>query len=566
MENNKNFFEWYKRKITENPQDPPANVWQNIADELDTNDVWDKVAARLDNRGGWYFQKPWNYALPALLLLLISGGAYFYHHNAFRMTPAATAQVYADTDDGSASKSVVTEDGSVDSTTKEEAVVDAKPPRDVKITEVPEKNVTWDKNKVDAGEEYDSDGRVTQGKASSSSTTKIITEDDTSVATESVKEKVPRGTTTAGTKKIFLREAKSSTEKAQTNQTQSAHIAVDTAPRSADRDNAEQKMVVENSWRDNDDAIASEANDNNHNNDHALPPETSEDDSTGIIIRQSQTNITARYDTAARHSALPAGDKSATLASSTQRPRYSTMTVARITVPDSMLSISPVVALIQPDPLAATKAMPPVDPPVFSRSLEFGISGSVKNTWLLNQTTFTGLERRSLTATLPDFGKDIGVAIRYNFAPRFTVQAEGFFISDMGQRYNEYRKGKYIEREVDLNYFHGNLLFKYGNNAMQLGRLVNGHGIIGGLYLSKLISAAETIDAHTTDMRDDYAKADYGVIIGYEYNQHLFSNFFFTSGVRLNYGLKDIRPDASSRTSTGSFDVNFSLRYRVRGF
>lgn len=59
MEKQSDFFEWYKRKVTDNPQDPPADAWQNIADELDVNDVWDKVAARLDHPGGWFYQKPW---------------------------------------------------------------------------------------------------------------------------------------------------------------------------------------------------------------------------------------------------------------------------------------------------------------------------------------------------------------------------------------------------------------------------------------------------------------------------------------------------------------------------
>lgn len=563
MENNKNFFEWYKRKITESPQDPPADAWQNIADELDTNDVWDKVAVRLDNRGGWYFDKPWNYALPALLLLLISGGIYFYFDNFTRQTPPTTAEAYADADDSSGSQTVVTEDESADVTNKDEASADAKHATDGNISDsgIPEENVSSDKSKVAPGKANASDVVVSSDKTSPLSSTKAITDNGSFGPSEPVKEEVSSEKSIADAKTILPGEEKSQTEKAPVSERQASDIEIDT-PRLADRDRSEYSTTTQKKLRRNDDTIAFEGN---NNNDRKLPSETLEDDPTSVMAAL-QKKATATYDNAAaQYSTSSTRDKSAGPASSTQRLTYPSFVLGRVAAPDSILSISPLIVLLQFDSLLTPEAILPVDAPVFNRSLEFGISGSVKNTWLLNQTTFTGLERRSLTATLPDFGKDIGVAIRYNFAPLFTVQAEAFFISDIGQRYNEYRKGKYIEREVDLNYFHGNLLFKYGNNAMQLGRLVNGHGIIGGLYFSKLKAASETIDGHTTDIRDAYAPVDYGLVLGYEYNQHLFSDFFFTSGVRLNYGLNDIRPDASSRTSTGSFDVNFALRYRIQG-
>ena len=80
MEDHRDFYDWYKTKITENDQDPPQDAWQNIADELDTNDVWDRIAVELDRPSGW-LSKATYYALPALLLLLLSGGAYYYFNN-----------------------------------------------------------------------------------------------------------------------------------------------------------------------------------------------------------------------------------------------------------------------------------------------------------------------------------------------------------------------------------------------------------------------------------------------------------------------------------------------------
>ena len=47
MENKDRFTEWYKQQIESNPHDPPENVWNNIHDELDVDNVWQRLSSHL---------------------------------------------------------------------------------------------------------------------------------------------------------------------------------------------------------------------------------------------------------------------------------------------------------------------------------------------------------------------------------------------------------------------------------------------------------------------------------------------------------------------------------------
>lgn len=538
MEKQSDFFEWYKRKVTDNPQDPPADAWQNIADELDVNDVWDKVAARLDHPGGWFYQKPWNYALPALLLLLLSGGGYLAYDKFAHQAPVATASTYAVADSRAREGQPMDAHTELDShaagerksTTKEPSfgAIDPSDHRTNHLSPDADENSSEEEpetiagNRTDTGEK--SATEETSAIAKSLNNDKLSSDPQKSHGEHTpLAERMPRkrNDTPSGGKELSGRNETSLTKSRDTAninierfQSEYPPQAMVTTEWDSLASDAIQYLAATDSAASNDDRVTSTHEDGGH-----IPP-------------------------------------------STQRLVYPTFGLGRIVVPDSMLMISPLDATLHYNPQTAEKTTPPSTLTRFSPSLEFGISGAIKNTWLLNQTTFMGLERHTLTTTLPDFGKNIGVAIRYNFASAWSAQAEISFLSGMGQRYHEYRKGRYIERDVDLDYFHGKLLVKYGSNAMVLDRLVNGHGIIGGLFFSKLKSATETIDGHTTDLRDAYTPVDYGVVVGYEYNQRVFNNFFFTSGVRLNYGLKNIRPSTASKTGTGSFDVDFGVRYR----
>ncbi len=47
MENKDKFTEWYKQQIESNPYDPPESVWNNIHNELDVDNVWQRISSHL---------------------------------------------------------------------------------------------------------------------------------------------------------------------------------------------------------------------------------------------------------------------------------------------------------------------------------------------------------------------------------------------------------------------------------------------------------------------------------------------------------------------------------------
>lgn len=70
-ENKDKFTEWYKQKIESNPYDPPESVWNNIHDELDIENVWQRITYELHHEKRKVLQRTIPYAAAAAILLLL---------------------------------------------------------------------------------------------------------------------------------------------------------------------------------------------------------------------------------------------------------------------------------------------------------------------------------------------------------------------------------------------------------------------------------------------------------------------------------------------------------------
>lgn len=195
----------------------------------------------------------------------------------------------------------------------------------------------------------------------------------------------------------------------------------------------------------------------------------------------------------------------------------------------------------------------------FYKSFDIGLTGSVKNIWLLNKATYIGLEKHTLTATIADFGKDLGLIGAYTFSNKLGIQGEVFLLAEKGQKYKEYLNGKYVTREIDLNYYSFNLLLNYNLNKRNFGSSL----IIGG-YGSILKTAYEVVDDKATDQSSNFLKHDFGAVIGYEFNRQVMENLIFTTGLRFNYGLMNIYNDKFNPTTAGSLALNFAFKYRIK--
>lgn len=512
MEENKNFDNWYKKRITENLTEPPTDAWENISDELDTLEVWDRLSQQLDTPGGWPAAKSLYYAVPVALLLFLSGGIIYYYYNTVDPAPFTPAAV-------------------------EEEITAAHPG----IKESPLRDNTGEKSAKDQRTEGATRQHTVQGDNGKATASADVNARSGQRTMETARKE------TSATAETRVKETDATAETFSADNDHRDQELIAAADKTATRDPGETDRYVQ------DDGHAEKTPDEKNADTEARSQSriehagTDEEKDSKEAIDKTNTAVTKTVPVTISDDIAVAGKGGS---------------VVSLVVPDSMLTIYPVDASILP--------VSPVDvevhrqeKPLYKKSIEFGVTASAKNTWLLNRTTLMGLEKHTLNTTLPDFGKDVGMVVTYHFSRRWSAQAEGLFLSELGQRYQEYRNGKYVDREVDLRYYTMNLVMKYHRNTIVGAAPVNGHALIGGIFAGRLQRASEVINDNATDNGYNYTQVNYGLLAGYEYNRYVFKNLVFTTGLRINYGLPNIDALGYSRTATGSFDVNVALKYRL---
>ena len=507
MEENKDFFKWYKKRITDNQEEPPADAWQNISDGLDINDVWQKVSAQLDHDGGWFSQRPLYYAMPVVLLFLLSGGL-FYDYKADTMHVARRPLA-------------VTTD-SVQFPTTELQPDPAKNPSTAAFPSKPSPAspdaLTHKVSPYPGTITPPSGNPVTNG---------VATRESREEHADIEKTQPPAS----------LPPADRQSEKTVESQPDAIRPA-DVTGRPGAKTTQENAAIKNPAFPLGDEPTSEQPG--FETKVHYEPGPEAPDAETSASIAGENNGKTGAINSLAMRAA-----------------------VTSLELPDSMLMVNDVDVLLHPVSIELMGVERAPAPLMYDKTLEFGITASLKNTWLINRKTLLGLEKHTLNTTIPDFGKDIGVVAAYNFSRRWSLQAEGMFISESGQRYKEYRNGKYVTREVDLNYYGFNLLVRYNRRKMAYGDPKNGHGITAGIFAGALKKATDRIHDKTLDGRALYHDHNYGMLLGYEYNRYIFSNLVITSGLRVSYGFPNIDTGLFYRTFTGSFDFNMALKYRI---
>jgi hypothetical protein len=493
MKDDKDFDNWYKTKITENAQDPPEEAWQNIADELDVNDVWHRISVELDSPRGWSPSKAIYYSIPVLLLFLFSGVAYYYFNRTPDLMPTSTELAAKEVEE-------LNEENPAAARTLVPGTTEILVPRKAE-TLVPTTTAEGDSEEKTAKAETLVAGDDNEEKPATAGT----------LRSGKAEPLVP-----APTQALVVEDDKE--EKPVTARTL---VPATTETLAAEGNNQEKPATAGTLVSGTTETLAAE--DDNEEN-----PATA-----GTLIPRRTESLVPR-------AGIPA-----------------------VIMPDSMLNVYPVTVTLHPDSIESISVAHAPQRLMHDKTIEFGLTASVKNTWLLNRLTLLGLERHTLNTTVPDFGKDIGMVFAYNFSRAFSAQAEGMFISESGQRYKEYRNGKYVDREADLHYYTLNLLLKYNRNKASQAVLLNGHSIVGGLYASRLNKATETINGQIT-RSNAYEDYNYGVILGYEYNRFVTPHLLITSGLRVNYGFPNIDERLFLKTFTGSFDLNIAVKYRFK--
>jgi hypothetical protein len=71
MKEDREFRKWYKKKVEEHNETPPGHVWENIQDELDIDQVWDRIDQDLEKKEKIQLLKESGLALAAAAAIII---------------------------------------------------------------------------------------------------------------------------------------------------------------------------------------------------------------------------------------------------------------------------------------------------------------------------------------------------------------------------------------------------------------------------------------------------------------------------------------------------------------
>ena len=197
-----------------------------------------------------------------------------------------------------------------------------------------------------------------------------------------------------------------------------------------------------------------------------------------------------------------------------------------------------------------------------------GATGQLANTWVLNEKTYTGMEKSSLIASNASFGSNFGVFAGTNLSRNLFAQLDLNVITQNKQDYNEYLNGQYISNEMKFNYSQVGFSLRYiaFSNRYMKGE----HHVYAGGYWGYLHSATQKVDHEIINITNDYARSDYGVFLGYEYIFPIYKNLGFGTGVKASYGLSNIYsgnqyiPSYLNKTHNASLNITFSLKYSIK--
>lgn len=198
-----------------------------------------------------------------------------------------------------------------------------------------------------------------------------------------------------------------------------------------------------------------------------------------------------------------------------------------------------------------------------------GITTSMKNTWLFNNETFQGFNPSSGTTTHLQIYPDIAVNLRYRASDRWELESSLSFSSNTGQNYEQYIYGRYSQRSISLNYFHGEVLTNYQHRYRWVIRSqAISHSTAFGLYYARLNTATETIAGVKQDISDLYLNNDYGLIVGHNLNIPIAGRLMFSPGLHITWGLPNIYQGeyvlpSLKRTHNRSIEFRLSLYYLI---
>jgi hypothetical protein len=198
-----------------------------------------------------------------------------------------------------------------------------------------------------------------------------------------------------------------------------------------------------------------------------------------------------------------------------------------------------------------------------------GIGGAARMSYLLNEKTFRGMEKSSLTTSLPAFRRSFSLQAERVLSPRLALLTDLVVHHEAGQRYEEYYGGVYGTTDTRLRYSQLNALLAFTPQHRAFSNRAHTRWL-AGLSGGWLHEASLSGPLGTTDLSAEYNKHAAGLLLGFEYVVPLGGN------IRMGYGLRGYMdlfniyagtaeiPPHFRVTRSASLDFTLSFKYELR--
>lgn len=202
--------------------------------------------------------------------------------------------------------------------------------------------------------------------------------------------------------------------------------------------------------------------------------------------------------------------------------------------------------------------------------LVIGSSFTYANSWLLNNDTYDGFTKNNLNQTSLSFGNAYAVLLGYDLSNKYSLQTEWSINNKQEQNYVRYNEGKQIQKNIEINYTHFNLLVKKKETRFLFSnRMPVSLNYIAGIQYGHIKSVFRTFNDKTRLITDRYRKNNYSLVLGVEYQFSVKQLFVISTGLRTDIGLRNIYagngivPASFNRTYNSSIGLNIGINYCI---
>lgn len=515
---NSEFSHWYRAKFNQLDDSPPKAVWENISNELDIREVWTNVDSELQkiSRRKAILR---NISYLVISLLFFGSGALFYYYQTDLLKSAPIA-LY----------SLTKSNNSISQEKKYFSHLN-----------VNNKKITDNKNKAATFTEVKNNNEIADNKHKSTSYIEVNNND----------------------KKILVNKNKVKSYLEKNNDDDKTPGIINNIASSDLAIKKDDNKIVghENNFKANDpsEKIKLFSGSSENKDSKSLNENQTQNKNGKFVLTESDSNLSDSNTTA-------------TLINSEIKQDVFDSIINSRNTSITLLAMAPIQFHIPEKHDSALNSMHLICFPneVQSNHLIIGASFAYSNSWLLNNDTYEGLNRNNLNQTNLSFGNSYAVLLGYDLSDKFAIQTEWSINNKQEQDYVRYREGKEIQKNIEINYTHFNLLVKKKEMKSAFNnRIPASLNYLAGIQYGYIKSISRTINGNTRSVENRYRKDNYTLVLGVEYQLIIKHLWVISSGVRADIGVRNIYagsaiiPASFNRTYNSSIELNFGINYII---